>query len=89
MGRSWLWGLGLIVLSAPRSIPTHDGDVWRYAVAGVALLVVGCVLSILATARRTARPSRPVAAEPTSADKATSPSVSRLLRDVRGWTKRR
>jgi hypothetical protein len=62
--------------------------VFPYDVAGVALFVVGCVLSIFATARRTARgPRAPAAARAPQAP--TSASVARLLRDVGDWTKRR
>jgi hypothetical protein len=38
----------------PRSIPTHDRDVDRYAIAGFTLLVLGVVLIVLA--RRSRRP---------------------------------
>jgi hypothetical protein len=54
----------------------------------VVLLIVGCLLSILATARRTARPHRPGAAVRAEHVRATSESVARLRRDVSGWAKR-
>jgi len=76
------------LLATQQLVPTHDTDVFGYAVAGVVLVVVGCVLSILATARRTARGGRPVD-QRTLVTRAASASVARLQRDVRGWSARR
>jgi hypothetical protein len=81
-------GVHVIVLAAQRTVPAQDGDGFSYALAGVVLLVVGCMLSIFATARRTARSPKPESLERAPVP-ATSASVTRLLRDVSGWTSRR
>jgi LPXTG-motif cell wall-anchored protein len=36
----------------PRRLPVRDGDVWMYAVAGIALLLVGTLFIYLARRRR-------------------------------------
>jgi hypothetical protein len=82
-------GVDVTVLAAQGTVPAADGDVFSYAVAGALLLVIGCILSIFATARRTAsrsprqQPGARVAQAPP-----TSAAVTRLLRDVSSWTKR-
>jgi hypothetical protein len=87
VGRSL--SVGVVVLAAQRGMPTHDTEIFSYAVVGVVLLVVGCVLSIFAAAKRTANPPRPPrrGAVPPAVNGRTSASVARLLHDVRGWTK--
>jgi len=80
-------GVGLVVLAAQGGIPTHDSEVFSYAIARVVLLIVGCALSIFATANRTARPPRRNASPREADGPTTSASVARLLHDVRGWTK--
>jgi hypothetical protein len=66
----------------PKSIPTHDRDIDRYAIAGFVLLVVGIALIVLAArSRRSAEGADKGAEPPVTA----SPAVERLKRDVRGW----
>jgi uncharacterized membrane protein len=83
------FGVDVIVLAAQAAPPSGDTDVFAYAVAGVLLLVIGCMLSIFATARRTAvRSARSQSVARAAPTTATSASVARLLHDVSGWTKR-
>ena len=78
-----------VLLAADGAIATSDNELWLYAMTGVGLFVVGCMLTILANARRAAaaRTMRHPAADTTD-DGRRSASVTRLQRDVRDWLKR-
>lgn len=77
------------LLASDGPIATNDHELWLYAMTGVGLFVVGCMLTILANARRAAaaRMLRDASAE-TPDDGRRSASVTRLQRDVRDWLKR-
>jgi hypothetical protein len=74
------------VFAAQGTAVSNDSEVFAYAVAGVVLLVVGSVLTLLANARRVARAERPAPARRhVRTSHATSPSVTRLQHDVQRW----
>lgn len=77
------------LLASDGTIVSSDHELWLYAMTGVALFVVGCMLTILANARRaaTTRSMRQTPAD-ISDDGRRSASVTRLQRDVRDWLKR-